>query len=82
MGDIIARLAVDNGWSGIVIHGAVRDVAVLRTLEIGIKALRSNPRKSRKTGAGEADVPVSFGGVRFAPGGVLYSDDDGIVVLD
>ena len=82
VGDLIAQLAVDNGWSGIVINGSVRDVAVLRTMGIGIKAAGSNPRKSRKTGAGEADVPLQFGGVTFTPGARLVSDDDGIVVLD
>jgi regulator of ribonuclease activity A len=59
----------------------VRDAAVLRTLDIGIKAIGTNPRKSSKTGAGERDVAVEFGGVRFAPGDIAYSDDDGIVVV-
>jgi regulator of ribonuclease activity A len=81
MGDMIAGLAVSNGWAGVVIHGAVRDVAVLRTLQLGIKALGSNPRKGTKTGAGERDVPVSFGGATFTPGAVVHSDDDGVVVL-
>ena len=81
MGDLIAASAVANGWSGVVIHGAVRDVAVLRTLELGVKALGSNPRKSAKTGAGERDVPVTFGGATFTPGDLVVSDDDGVVVL-
>ncbi|GIJ48172.1 putative 4-hydroxy-4-methyl-2-oxoglutarate aldolase [Virgisporangium aliadipatigenens] len=81
MGDVIAAIARDNGWHGVVINGAVRDVAILRTLGIGIKALGSNPRKSAKTGAGERDVPVVFGGCVFPPGAELWSDDDGIVVL-
>ncbi len=68
--------------SGVVVHGCVRDVAVLRHLPIGIKALGSNPRPSGKAGAGEIDVPVEFGGVTFRPGALLTSDDDGIVVLD
>jgi len=63
-----------------VINGAVRDVATLRTLNLGIKALGSNPRKSAKEGVGEVDVPVTFGGVEFRPGHWLYSDEDGIVV--
>ena len=79
MGDLIAGSAVANGWAGVVINGAVRDVAVLRTLELGIKALGSNPRKSAKTGAGERDVTVSFGGATVAPGDLVHSDDDGIV---
>lgn len=81
VGDVIAALGRDNGWSGLIINGAVRDSSTLRTLDIGIKALGTNPRKSTKTGAGERDVPVEFGGVRFIPGEVAYSDDDGIVVV-
>ena len=81
VGDVIAGLAVSNGWEGIVIHGVVRDVAALGTLDIGVKALGSNPRKSSKQGTGERDVPVSFGGAVFAPGAQLVSDEDGVVVL-
>ncbi len=80
LGDMIAASAVAHGWAGVVIHGVVRDVAALRTMDLGVKALGSNPRKSAKDGAGEVDVPVSFGGVEFRPGEWLYSDEDGIVV--
>ncbi|CAJ1578460.1 ribonuclease E activity regulator RraA [[Mycobacterium] wendilense] len=81
VGDVIAELGRSNGWAGLIINGAVRDSAILRTLDIGIKALGTNPRKSTKTGAGERDVEVSFGGVTFRPGEVVHSDDDGIVVI-
>jgi regulator of ribonuclease activity A len=81
VGDVIAELAHSNGWAGLVVHGAVRDAAALRDLDLGIKALGTNPRKSSKTGAGERDVTVSFGGVTFVPGDIAYSDDDGIVVV-
>jgi regulator of ribonuclease activity A len=80
MGDVIASTAVENGWSGVVINGAVRDVAALRELDLGVKALGSNPRRSGKEGTGERDVPVAFGGVTFRPGAELFSDDDGILV--
>jgi len=81
VGDVIAELARSNGWAGLVVYGAVRDAAALRGIDIGIKALGTNPRKSSKTGAGERDVPVELGGVTFVPGDVAYSDDDGIVVV-
>jgi regulator of ribonuclease activity A len=81
VGDVIAALGRDSGWSGLIINGAVRDASTLRTLDIGIKALGTNPRKSTKTGAGERDVPVEFGGVTFTPGDIAYSDDDGIVLV-
>ena len=81
VGDIIATLARDNGWAGVIVHGAVRDAATLRTIDVGIKALGTNPRKGTKTGAGERDVAVTFGGVTFVPGEIAYSDEDGIVVV-
>ena len=81
VGDVIAELGRANGWSGLIANGAVRDAATLRTLDIGIKALGTNPRKSTKTGAGERDVVITLGGVEFRPGDVAFSDDDGIVVV-
>jgi regulator of ribonuclease activity A len=81
VGDIIAGLGVDNGWTGLIINGAVRDAATLSTLDIGLKALGTNPRKSAKAGEGRRDVAVDFGGVVFVPGDIVYSDDDGIVVV-
>ena len=80
VGDVIAGLGQSNGWAGIIVNGAVRDAAALRTIDIGIKALGTNPRKSTKTGDGERDVVVELGGIRFVPGEIAYSDDDGIVV--
>jgi regulator of ribonuclease activity A len=81
VGDLIAGLARDNGWAGLVVNGAVRDTDELAGLDIGIKALGSNPRKSAKLAAGQVDVPVRFGGVTFRPGQHLYSDEDGVVVV-
>ena len=81
VGDVIAEFAHTNGWAGLIVHGAVRDAAALRNIDLGIKALGTNPRKSSKTGAGKRDVTVTFGGVQFVPGDIAYSDDDGIVVV-
>ena len=81
VGDVIAELARSNGWAGLIVNGAVRDAATLRGIDIGIKALGTNPRKSTKTGAGERDVDIALGGVVFVPGEAVYSDDDGIVVV-
>ena len=81
VGDIIAGLAADNGWAGVIVHGAVRDAAALRTIDVGVNALGTKPRKGTKTGAGERDIEVSFGGVTFVPGEIAYSDEDGIVVV-
>ncbi len=80
LGDMLAARGASNGWSGLVINGAVRDSAELAEIDIGIKALGVNPAKSSKTGAGEIDVPVTFGGVAFNPGNWIYCDEDGVLV--
>lgn len=79
-GDMLAQLARDNGWQGIIVFGCIRDSGVMATLDIGIKALGTNPRKSVKKGAGQRDVAVSFAGVTFTPGHYVYADTDGILV--
>lgn len=81
VGDLIAGIAVDRGWSGLIVHGCVRDSVALDRLDIGIKALGTNPRKSTKTGAGIVGEPIEIGGIRIAPGQIVVSDEDGIVVL-
>jgi regulator of ribonuclease activity A len=50
-------------------------------MDIGVKALGSNPRKSAKTGAGEHNVDVNFGTATFRAGDQIWCDDDGVVVL-
>ncbi|MGO4384050.1 ribonuclease E activity regulator RraA [Specibacter sp. RAF43] len=80
LGDMIAQAAVDNGWSGVIINGAIRDSVVVDTLPLGVKALGTNPAKSSKTGAGEIDVPIRLGTVTIRPGAMIYADADGILV--
>lgn len=80
VGDIIGALALDNGWAGLIVNGAIRDRVALGTLPLGVKALGSNPAKSSKTGEGELDVPVTISGVEFRPGARVWCDEDGILV--
>ncbi|GAC1478012.1 MAG: ribonuclease E activity regulator RraA [Pseudarthrobacter sp.] len=80
MGDMIAESAVANGWAGVVINGAIRDREALAALDLGVKALGSNPRKSAKASAGEVDVDVVIDGVTFRSGVTVWCDPDGILV--
>lgn len=80
VGGQLAAKAAANGWAGLVVFGAVRDVAELEDVEIGIKALAPCPRSSDKNGVGQRDVPVTFAGQTINPGDYLYADGDGIVV--
>ena len=80
VGDNLAGIAAQNGWAGILVNGAVRDVEALRPIDLGLFALGTNPHRSNRAGVGEVDVPVAFGGVQFTPGAWLYADADGVIV--
>lgn len=80
-GDVMANVASRNGWAGLVINGAIRDSVEIDGMDIGVKALGTVPRRGERTGAGEVDVPVHFGGIMFTPGHRLVADEDGVIVL-
>jgi len=82
LGDLLAAAAVENDWSGLVINGCVRDVEILATLPLGVRALNCHPLKTEKRGEGRLDVPVHFAGVRIRPGQFLYADQNGIIVAN
>jgi len=80
LGDLIAASAAENGWAGIVIYGAIRDVEEIGRTDLGVLALASIPLKTERKGAGETGVPVTFAGVAFNPGEYLYADGTGLIV--
>ncbi|MCG9756513.1 putative 4-hydroxy-4-methyl-2-oxoglutarate aldolase [Shewanella insulae] len=80
LGDMIAQSAVDNGWSGIVINGYVRDVGALAQMPIGIQALGANPIKTEKRDLGDVNVTLEIDRVIIKPGMMLYADDNGVAV--
>ena len=80
LGDNLAVLGVNNGWAGIVIYGCIRDSRTISTLDIGVFALATHPLRSVKRGMGEEDLTVTFGGVNFVSGHMLYADEDGLIV--
>jgi regulator of ribonuclease activity A len=79
LGDQLAASAVDNGWSGVVLFGMIRDSSEIAQMPLGVMALGTHPLKSVKRGVGERDIAVRFAGVTFAPGDLVYVDEDGIV---
>jgi regulator of ribonuclease activity A len=81
-GDLLAQMAVENGWSGLIINGCIRDSAIIATLPIGMKAINTHPIKSAKTHPGERGCTVAFASVEFVPGMYIYADEDGIIVSE
>jgi regulator of ribonuclease activity A len=82
VGGNIAALAAANGWSGLVVFGAVRDLAELAAAQIGIKALAPSPRRSAKAGKGDRGVTVRIAGVTVSRGGFAWADEDGLLIAE
>lgn len=80
LGDMLAEKACQNGWSGIVVHGAVRDIHALNRLPIGIKALGVCPVKTLKRGDGEMNTAIEIAGQVIQPGDYLAADIHGVMV--
>jgi len=80
LGDLLAQKAVDNGWSGFIIFGCIRDSAAIARMAIGVKALGTHPLKTDKRGEGQRDIKLRFADASFAPGDWVYADEDGVLV--
>ena len=80
VGGNLALLAVNNGWSGIVVNGCIRDSVEINACAIGVRALATHPQKSIKKGVGETQLRVMIAGVAVRPGNWIYADQDGVLV--
>lgn len=88
-GDTTCAILGDNmsfkyqmlGVAGLVIDGAIRDVAEVRELGFQIFTRGIIPNGPGKNGPGEINTPVSCGGVLVRPGDLILGDDTGIVVI-
>ena len=81
VGGNLADAAHRNGWQGIIVNGAIRDVVELRDVPIAILALAACPRKSLKQGIGVRGEPMQFAGVPVDPGDIAAADPDGVIVI-
>ena len=82
IGDQIASNAAKNEWVGIIVNGYVRDVEILKDIQIGILAKGSVPRKTVKRGLGSRSIDVLFDSVSISPGDWIYADSNGWIVSD
>jgi regulator of ribonuclease activity A len=80
LGDMLAEKAAANGWSGLVINGAIRDVDEIGQIGLGVQALGTCPIKTEKLGVGQRDITLQVGGVTIAPGDYVYADNNGVIV--
>ena len=63
-------------------NGYVRDVEILRTLDLAIFARGSVAQKTDKQDHGIEDIMISFGSTIMRSGNWLYVDENGWIVAD
>lgn len=80
-GELMMQIAVEKKLGGVIIDGAIRDLATLRELPLPIYAAGVTPAGPYKDGPGEINVPVSVGSVVIHPGDIIVGDEDGIVAI-
>jgi regulator of RNase E activity RraA len=73
--------AAKQGLAGMVLDGAIRDVAEIRQRNFPVYARGVNHRGPYKDGPGEINVPVTVGGMVVNPGDIIVGDQDGLVAF-
>jgi regulator of RNase E activity RraA len=82
IGEILSGQLRRLGVAGIVVDGAVRDVATLSLWDdFAVFARHVTPRGPTGAAGGSLNAPITLGGVRVDPGDLILGDDDGLVCL-
>lgn len=80
-GGIMTRAAMQRQIAGIVVDGAVRDVAEMRDFGFACFARAIVPAGPHKGFGGAIDGLISCGGSPVQPGDIVIGDDDGVAVV-
>ena len=81
IGDIMTSLAQKRGLAGMVIYGAIRDAAEIRSRSFPVYACGITHRGPYKNGPGEINVPVALDGMVVHPCDIIVGDSDGVVAV-
>lgn len=79
LGDRLARIGAENGWAGVVVHGAIRDSEIIDELDFGVFAMAVTARRSAHAEPGRSGVDAHFGGASFRRGCWVYADANSVL---
>ncbi|SHI43480.1 hypothetical protein [Wenxinia saemankumensis] len=79
MGDRLAARAVENGWRGVIVDGAIRDSLGMEPLPLGVRARGTTARRGWAPGPSRRGGPVTIGGVQIRDGDWIYADRDAVM---
>lgn len=81
-GELLSTAARNSGCVGVVVDGAVRDVAQMRNMKFPVFARGRCPYDSRdRQRVIDFDVTVEIDGVKIHPSDLIAADQDGIVIV-
>ena len=81
VGGIMTFAAASLGLAGMVVDGAIRDVAEIRERSFPVYARGVTDRGTYKDGPGAINVPVTVGGLVINPGDIVVGDQDGLLAF-
>ncbi len=82
-GELRTLAGLIKGLAGVVVEGAVTDVAALREHRLPVFSRGVSAYTTRGIGQqGEVNLPIEVAGVRVNPGDIAIGDDDGVFILD
>jgi 3-hexulose-6-phosphate synthase/6-phospho-3-hexuloisomerase len=80
-GELATESAKNKHLAGLVVFGAVRDVAVIREHGFAVWASAVSAHAGEPHGLGAINVPITISGQTIHPGDWIAADDDGVMVL-
>jgi regulator of RNase E activity RraA len=76
-GELLTTASRNTGCVGVIVDGAVRDVAKMKTMQFPVFARGMNPYDSRdRQRVIDIDIPIELDGLRIQP-----ADIDGIIIV-
>lgn len=82
IGELLSTAARRKGIAGVIVDGAVRDVATLsQWLDFPVYTRWVTSRGPSTMERGVVDAPVVFGGISVHPRDLVIGDDDGLVIV-
>ena len=81
VGDLILTYLLQRGSVGVIVDGAVRDVAAFLEADFPCYARGAAHRGPYKNGPGALNVPVAIAGQVVNPGDIVVGDEDGVVTF-